>query len=173
MSIVERSCAPRVLASRRTGSLVGGLDGQDGTVGPRSRRCSTPDGGRYAVFPARPIEDLNPDRDGAREPYVVRQVRTPRPPTRTSAHRKALPGAGYPRFAAQRVTGTLAVAVCARAPGRVRCRPSCCGCPKRPSRRTGATPSTFGDLMAARRPHNTSSTAATATFDDLGVPAPL
>ena len=27
--------------------------------------------------------------------------------------------------------------------------------------------------MAVRRPHNTSSNAATATFDDLGVPAPL
>jgi superfamily II DNA/RNA helicase len=38
----------------------------------------------------------------------------------------------------------------------------------------GTIPSTFGDLMAARRPHHTtSSTAATATFDDLGVPAPL
>src|SRR5204862_4903594 len=38
----------------------------------------------------------------------------------------------------------------------------------------GTTPSTFGDLMAARRPHNTTpSTPAPATFDDLGVPAPL
>src|SRR6266536_4235793 len=38
----------------------------------------------------------------------------------------------------------------------------------------GTIPSTFGDLMAARRPHNTtSSTAATTTFDELGVPAPL
>jgi superfamily II DNA/RNA helicase len=50
--------------------------------------------------------------------------------------------------------------------------------PKRPAPKW-TTPSTFGDLMAARRPHNTSSTTATATpappptFDVLGVPAPL
>jgi superfamily II DNA/RNA helicase len=34
-------------------------------------------------------------------------------------------------------------------------------------------PSTFGDSMAARRPHTTSSPPADPTFGDLGVPAPL
>src|SRR5205085_2894783 len=48
----------------------------------------------------------------------------------------------------------------------------------RPSglRRAGRAPSTFGESMAARRPHTTSPTVPTAspgTFDDLGVPAAL
>src|SRR5256885_11513896 len=41
-------------------------------------------------------------------------------------------------------------------------------------RQAGSIPSTFGDLMAARRPHHSaSSMPAPATFDALGVPAPL
>src|SRR5262245_8434343 len=41
-------------------------------------------------------------------------------------------------------------------------------------RRLGRSPSTFGDLMAARRPHHTTSSApAPVTFDDLGGPPPL